>query len=140
MINRLKDNCLPLDKVEQAKCEEHFQSQGHSDYETKRLIMKNCPCHYNCYNSGCANCGGWECPNSDSHIDAATGNKSPKANGASPHDTFVLEYSDEFEGSMINSNKWKIIEKDQQFSDLGGKMFIYTKVWVFLVHYRQTSS
>ena len=138
MINRLKDNCLPLDKVEQAKCEEHFESQGHSDYETKRLIMKNCPCHYNCYNSGCANCGGWECPNSDSHIDAATGNKSPKANGASPHDTFVLEYSDEFEGSMINSNKWKIIEKDQQFSDLGGKMFIYTKVWVFLVRFRRT--
>lgn len=65
-----------MDKVEQAKCEEHFESQGHSDYETKRLIMKNCPCHYNCYNSGCANCGGWECPNSDSHIDAATGKDS----------------------------------------------------------------
>ena len=78
IINRFKDNCLPLDKVEQAKCEEHFESQGHSDYETKRLIMKNCPCHYNCYNSGCANCGGWECPNSDSHIDAATGKDSKR--------------------------------------------------------------
>ena len=62
----------------------------------------------------------------------ATGNKLPNAGGASPHDDFVLEYSDEFEGSMINSNKWKVIEKDQQFSDLSGKMFIYTKVWVIM--------
>ena len=32
------------------KCEAHYLAQANGDdYEYKRLIMDNCPCHVNCY-------------------------------------------------------------------------------------------
>ena len=36
----------------------------------------------------------------------------PGANGASNPGEFVLEYSDEFEGDLLNTNKWYAVEKE----------------------------
>ena len=103
---------MPKDKLEQAQCEAMYQGQGHSADETARLIMNNCPCHFHCY-EGCANCGTYECADA-SLIDPATqAGIQPQAAGAADPGQFVLEYSDEFEGTLLNTNKWIAMSKGQ---------------------------
>ena len=61
VFDQTNQACSELDLVEMQKCESHYRMEADGDeFEYKRLIMENCPCHLNCYR-GCGNCGTWEC-------------------------------------------------------------------------------
>ena len=52
----------------------------------------------------------------------------PGAKGASNPGKFVLEYSDEFEGEYLNSNKWYSVDKGQSGrTDRSGNEFYWKR-------------
>jgi len=127
----VNDDCLPKDKLEQAQCEAMYQGQGHSADETARLIMNNCPCHFHCY-EGCANCGTYECADATLIDPASQAGIQPQAAGAADPGQFVLEYSDEFEGTLLNTNKWVAMSKGQSGRSDQSRVKIIYRCWLTL--------
>ena len=77
-------------------------------------MANNCPCHINCYR-GCENCGTWDCPNRE-WVDPDTpiwAQPDGIGNENNIDGTFYeLVFSDEFNGNLLNSNKWHL--RDEQ--------------------------
>ena len=83
---------------------------GSDDHLYSRLVADNCPCHVNCYR-GCKNCGTWECPGRE-WVDPETpiwAQPDGVGNENNIDGTYYeLVFSDEFNGDMLNSNKWHL--------------------------------
>ena len=101
--------CQQFDLDEMAKCEAHYLTVADGDdYEYKRLIMENCPCHINCYR-GCGNCGTWECEGREFVDPETPANAQPDGVGNEfEGKSYELVYSDEFNGPLLNTNKWHL--------------------------------
>ena len=108
-------NCDKFSAVQKEACEaEQRTISGSDDLLYTRLVANNCPCHINCYR-GCENCGTWDCPNRE-WVDPDTpiwaqpdgiGNEN-NIDG----NFYELVFSDEFNGDLLNSNKWHL--RDEQ--------------------------
>ena len=109
VFDQIYPACQQFDLDEMAKCEAHYLTIADGDdYEYKRLIMENCPCHINCYR-GCGNCGTWECEGREFVDPATPANSQPDGVGNEfEGKSYELVYSDEFNGALLNTNKWHL--------------------------------
>ena len=109
--DRINPNCDLFSDSQRTACEAHQRTvAGADDHLYSRLVADNCPCHVNCYR-GCKNCGTWECPGRE-WVDPETpiwAQPDGVGNENNIDGTYYeLVFSDEFNGDMLNSNKWHL--------------------------------